>query len=189
MTRTLRATSSLQTTRKNWWKFSFVELSTYTTLANDRPVSLPVECLYVIDRVRVIWIIRVYEEWYIESFSFSFSVSFHQWCFERIQNLWRIMYRYEARALSGYIGDDRLERTNSFDCFFLSLFSLWVTCQRDIFMQMNRKGSMAFRTGKYFLSLWESTLRDIAEGIQPSRMQMHMHRSKIDDKYTDVCII
>lgn len=136
MTRTLRATSSLQTTRKNWWKFSFVELSTYTTLANDRPVSLPVECLYVIDRVRVIWIIRVYEERYIESFSFSFSVSFHQWCFERIQNLWRIMYRYEARALSGYIGDDRLERTNSFDCFFLSLFSLWVTEERvrEIFL-------------------------------------------------------
>lgn len=66
------------------------------------------------------------------------------------------MYRYKARALSGYIGDDRLERTNSFDCFFfVSLLSLSYrgTCQRDIFMQMNRKGSMAFRTGKYFLSL------------------------------------
>lgn len=41
------------------------------------------------------------------------------------------MYRYEARALSGYIGDDRLERTNSFDCFFfVSLLSLSYVSER-----------------------------------------------------------
>lgn len=62
------------------------------------------------------------------------------------------MKRVLYRDISGMIDWKELTRLT---VFFVSLLSLSYrgTCQRDIFMQMNRKGSMAFRTGKYFLSL------------------------------------